>query len=251
MWCRRQQLSLDFYEVGAPSDCIFIHGAGGNNLLWKGTLRYLSGEKRGIAVNLPGHPSGGIVCMSIGEYAGVIHGFLAHEDLRRATICGHSMGSAIALELALRHPEEVGGLVIVDGGAKLGVSPTILDGLSNRPLRAIEEIITPLSFHSVTLESGREARKALSLSNLEVFLNDYRACNDFDIREKLQSIGARTLIICGDDDRMTPPRYSKYLNEKIPNSSIHFIKNAGHMVPLERPDQLGVLIQSFLTELSR
>jgi pimeloyl-ACP methyl ester carboxylesterase len=241
---------LDYYTHGAPSDCVFIHGAGGNNLLWKRSLQFLSGPKRAFAVNLPGHPSGDVTCRTVGEYAGAVYGFISEEGLGRVAVCGHSMGSAIALTVALEHPGAVSGLILVDGGAKLGVSPPILEGLSNQPLRAIEELITPMSFHAVDLAMGREARTALSLSNLAIFLNDYRACDGFDVRDKLPSISAKSMIVCGEDDRMTPPRYSQYLNARIPGSSMFLIPDAGHMVPLEKPEALGRLIQTFLSPLS-
>ena len=160
------------------------------------------------------------------------------------------MGGAVALLMAIEHPEAVEGLVLVDGGAKLGVSPAILQGLSAQPLRAIEELITPLSFHSLDLQACREARAALSLSNLPVFINDYRACDGFDARNRLSGISAKTLIICGESDRMTPPKYSEYMRATIPNSTLHLIPNAGHMVPLEAPEALGRLVQSFLAGLS-
>jgi pimeloyl-ACP methyl ester carboxylesterase len=242
---------LDYYSHDAPSDCLFIHGAGGNNLLWKRSLQYLRGPGKALAVNLPGHPSGEIVCHSVKEYCEAIHSFVSEAGLGRATICGHSMGTAIALTLAIEHPQDVAALVLVDGGAKLGVSPAILQGLASAPLRAIEEVITPMSFHTVSLEIGREARVALSLSNLAVFLNDYMACNNFDVRSALPTISARTLVVCGEDDRMTPPRYSQYFGASIPDSTVYFIRGAGHMVPLEKPEMLGGLLQTFLSSLNR
>jgi len=241
---------LDYFTQHAPSDCVFIHGAGGNNLLWKRFLQFLSGSKTAFAVNLPGHPSGDVVCRTVEEYAQAVHEFVSREGLGRVAVCGHSMGSAIALTLALSHPSTVGALILVDGGAKLGVAPSILEGLSSQPLKAIEELITPMSFHRVSLEMGREARSALSLSNLAVFLNDYTACDGFDVRGELARISVPTLIVCGEDDRMTPPRYSQYLNSHIPGSSVSLIPEAGHMVPLEKPAALGALIQSFLSGLS-
>jgi len=241
---------LDFFTQRAPSDCVFIHGAGGNNLLWKRSLQFLSGPKTAFAVNLPGHPDGDVICRTVGEYADAIHEFVSEKGLGKVAVCGHSMGSAVALTLALNHSDDVGALVLVDGGAKLGVAPSILAGLSEQPLRAIEELITPMSFRTVSLEMGREARSALSLSNLDVFLNDYNACNGFDVREELARISVPTMIICGGDDRMTPPRYSQYLNSHIAGSSIFLIAEAGHMVPLEKPGALGALLQSFLSGLS-
>ena len=242
---------MDHYSHGAPYDCVFIHGAGGNNLLWKRSLQFLSGPKRALAVNLPGHPSGDVSCTTVEEYAEAVYGFISEVGLEKVAVCGHSMGSAIALTVALKHPDAISGLILVDGGAKLGVSPSILEGLSNQPLRAIEELITPMSFHAVTLAMGREARTALSLSNLRIFLNDYQACNGFDVRGRLPQISAKSMVVCGEDDKMTPPKYSQYLNDRIPGSSMHVIPEAGHMVPLEKPEALGGLIQGFLSTLNR
>ncbi len=241
---------LDFASHEAPSDVVLIHGAGGNNLLWRRTSNLLSGDGTAYAVNLPGHPSGEITCSTMADYARAADDFICEKDLRRPVVCGHSMGSAISLTLALDHPDDIGGLILVGAGAKLGVLPSIVEGLRSKPLRAIEESITPMSFHAIDLGLGREARAALSLSNLQVFLNDYLACDGFDVRARLGEIRCKTLIVCGDDDRMTPPKWSRFLSERIPDSKATYIPECGHMVPLERPQELGREIQSFLSELS-
>lgn len=214
-------------------------------------MRKLAGTARSIAVNLPGHPSGEIICKTVDEYTETVHSFLKDAGLAKPCICGHSMGSAIALNLAVSHPEDVLGLVLVGSGAKLGVSEEIIEGLKGQPLKAIEQIITPMSFHAVSLELGREARAALSVSNLPIFLNDYLACDGFDVRPRLKEISAKTLIVCGEDDRMTPPKFSHYLHENIPRSELFFIRDAGHMVPLEKPDALAGLLQPFLSSFSQ
>lgn len=241
---------LDFLTHEAPSDSVLIHGAGGNNLLWKRTLHFLSGGAVAYAVNLPGHPSGEITCKTIGEYSEAVVGFIREKGLASPTVCGHSMGSAIALTLAIDHPKDVGGLILVGAGAKLGVLPSIVDGLRDSPLRAIEEAITPMSFHAIDLGLGREARTALSLSNLPVFLNDYLACDGFDVRDKLDMVVAKTLIVCGDDDKMTPPKWSQFLNQRIPGSKASYVEGSGHMLPLEKPQALGEAMQAFLSEFT-
>jgi len=238
-------------EHPAPNDLVFIHGAGGNNLLWRRILGFLSGEGTAFAVNLPGHPSGEITCKSVADYAEAVHSFIVEKGIQRPSICGHSMGGAIALTLALDYPEDVGSLILVDTGAKLGVNSELLDGLRAQPLSAIEKMITPWSFHSLSFDSARESRTALSISNLPVFLNDYLACDGFDVRERLPEITARTLIVCGESDEMTYPKASHLMNANIPRSSLFFIRDAGHMVPLEKPQLCAQLIQSFLSEPSR
>ena len=229
---------------------MLIHGAGGNSLLWRRTLSFLSGGKTAIAVDLPGHPSGEITCRSVEDYAEAVHSFIAQRGIKKPAVCGHSMGGAVALTLALDHPDDLGSLILVDTGAKLGVSPELVEGLRGQPLRAIEKMITPWSFHSLSLDAARESRTALSVSNLPVFLNDYLACDGFDIRSRLSKISAKTLIVCGEDDRMTPLRWSAYLNQNIRSSTLAFVKEAGHMVPLEKPAALAEVVQSFLSRLS-
>ena len=234
----------------APRDVVFVHCAGGNSLLWRRTIQYLSGPSKAFAVDLPGHPSGEISCTSVAAYAEAVHSFIVESGIDTPLICGHSMGGAISLALALAYPEDLGGLILVSTGAKLGVAQEITDGLSREPMRTIESVITPWSFDSIDIGLGREARAALSLSNLPVFLNDYLACEGFDVRQSLPRVTARTLVVCGDKDRMTPPKWSHYLKANIADSELYFIKDSGHMLPLEKPEPLAGVIQRFLPCLS-
>jgi pimeloyl-ACP methyl ester carboxylesterase len=238
---------LSYISHDAPRDIVFVHGAGGNNLLWKRTIQYLSGPSKALAVDLPGHPSGEITCKSVEDYAEAVHGFIRESGVERPLVCGHSMGGAISLTLALTHQDDLGGLILVSTGAKLGVAPEIINGLSSEPMRAIEATITPWSFNSIDIGLGREARAALSVSNLPVFLNDYRACEGFDVRQELTKISTRTLVVCGDKDRMTPPKWSHYLHANIAGSELYFVKDSGHMLPLEKPVALAGVIQRFLS----
>jgi len=241
---------LEFVTGKAPRDVLFIHGAGGNHLFWSRTLALLEGGGRAVAVDLPGHPSGSITCKTIPDYADVVNDHLTEQFPAGAVVCGHSMGSAIALTLALDYPEEVSGLILIGAGAKLGVDPTIVEGLRTRPMKTIEQVITPMSYFKIDLGVGREARAALSFSNLPVFLNDYLACDGFDVRSRLREISVRTLLVCGEDDKMTPPKWSDYLEKNIPSSELAMVKEAGHMVPLEKPEACARLVQKFLTEFS-
>jgi pimeloyl-ACP methyl ester carboxylesterase len=241
---------LSFISHESPHDVVFVHGAGGNSLLWNRTIRCLSGGSKAYAIDLPGHPSGEISCRTVQDYADALHEFIGESRLRRPAVCGHSMGGATVLTLALTHPEDLGGLILVSTGAKLGVDSKILEGLRDQPMLAIENIITPWSFNSIDISLGREARAALSVSNLPVFLNDYLACQGFDVRADLHRVKAKTLVVCGANDRMTPPKWSQYLGANISDSELHFIKDSGHMLPLEKPEALGRVVQSFLAGLT-
>jgi len=242
---------LDSASFPAPFDCVLIHGAGGNRALWNDVLPALEGGRAAYALDLPGHPTGDISCRTVDEYAQAVHGFLTEHRIK-PVLCGHSMGGAIAMTVAMGHPESVSGLALVSTGAKLGVLPEVLKGLEGDPLPTIERTITPMSFHRIDMAVARKARAALSLSNPAIFLNDYKACAAFDARDRLKTVTAPTIIVCGDDDRMTPPRWSQFLHDGIASSKQPVIvSEAGHMLPLEKPAECGRLLQAFLAELSR
>jgi pimeloyl-ACP methyl ester carboxylesterase len=160
------------------------------------------------------------------------------------------MGSAVALTLALEHPDDLGGMILVGAGAKLRVDPTIVRGLRAEPMRTIEQTITPMSYFRLDLGLRMEARAALSFKNLPVFLNDYLACENFDVRPRLSEITVKTFLICGENDRMTPPKWSDYLNRNVTSSRMELVKDAGHMVPIEKPQTCATLIQAFLSSLN-
>ncbi len=242
---------LGFISHGASRDVVFVHGAGENSLVWRKTIELLSGESKALAVDLPGHPSGEITCRSVEDYCEAVHGFLKVSGLDRPVVGGHSMGGGIAITMSIRHPDDIGGLILVSTGAKLGVAQEIREGLRTEPMRTIENVITPWSFNAMDLGLVREARAALSVSNLPVFLNDYLACQGFDARGEISKIRVPTLVVCGDKDKMTPPKFSHYLNANIAGSELRFVKDSGHMLPLEKPEALASLIQSFLSGLTR
>ena len=242
---------LGSYAAPAPYPAVFVHGAGENSLLWKKTLERLSGGSQAFAVDLPGHPTGEVACKTIPEYSQVLLDFIRQRGLRFPAVAGHSMGSAVAITLAIEHPEVIGGLIIVSGGAKLGVDRTVLEGLRNQTMKTVEKTITPMSFYAVDLALGRDARSALSTSNPPVFLNDYLACAAYDERERLDRIRTKTLVVCGDADRMTPPKWAHYLQSNIQGAELRFIRDAGHMLPIEKPEVLAGMIQAFLEGLSR
>jgi pimeloyl-ACP methyl ester carboxylesterase len=79
-----------------------------------------------------------------------------------------------------------------------------------------------------------------------VLHGDLVACNNFDILDSLSGLKTPTLVICGQEDEMTPLRYSQYLSDNITAAKLSPIPDAGHMVMLEQPQLVAKSIREFL-----
>jgi len=81
------------------------------------------------------------------------------------------------------------------------------------------------------------------------FLADFHACNGFDVMSRLDAIRVPTLVVGGDDDRLTPLKYGEYLATNIPGAVLKIIHGAGHLAMLEKPTEVNAVITSFVHSL--
>ncbi len=225
---------------------ILIHGAGGSHLHWSPQLRHAK-DLRVIAVDLPGHgKSGGAGCESLEDYGAWVVRWLDSLRIEKAIIGGHSMGGGIAQLLALDHAERVAGLVLVGTSAKLRVAQQILDGVKNN-FAATVEMIVEWSFAPSTLPQVKQlARQRMMEVNPDVLWNDFNACNNFDVIARVNQIKAPTLILVGSADKMTPEKFSRSLAEQIAGSQLKVFPDAGHMLTLERMEEVTEEIRRWM-----
>ncbi len=231
---------------------ILIHGAGSNHLIWPADLRRLAGQ-RVLAVDLPGHGrSGGVAQQTIAAYADQMFEFLAALGLFQAVFVGHSMGGAIALDLAIRHPEHVAGLGLISTGAYLGIDPAFLENLSN-PLtvpNALHAFRTH-AFGPMTAPALIErCMQTMKETRTSVLYGDWRACAAFDQRESIMQIKSPAWVIAGSDDRLIPIAYAHFMTGRMPAARLQILPGAGHMALLEQPGQVSHGLQQFLSALS-
>ena len=213
-------------------------------MVWRLQLLHFKG---GLAVELPGHPSGP-GCSTIEDYASSVEEHIREKTLKDPVLVGHSMGGAIAITIALKN-SDLAGLVLVGTGARLRVDPNILTGIKEN----YEDVSKLVGKWSVSPSSDPiiAERIAEDLLNVkpEVAYGDFIACDRFDRMNDVQKITCKTLIVVGADDRMTPVKYSQYLHEKIVNSSLVVISDAGHNVMLEKHREFNAAVEAFLDSL--
>jgi pimeloyl-ACP methyl ester carboxylesterase len=239
-------------EEGQRPPVVLIHGAGGTHLYWPSEIRRLPGY-RVFAPDLPGHgKSAGRGMQSIKAYSRVILDWLGAVGVHRAVFVGHSMGSAIAISLALDHTEHVLGLGLIGAGARLRVAPELLENAASpATFYSAVNTIVGWSFGSQTPEQLTElAAKRMAETRPSVLHGDFMACDAFDEMQRIGEIEQPTLVICGADDKMTPARYAQFLADNIPNAISKIIPGAGHMVMLEKPQATAAILCEFLTGIS-
>jgi pimeloyl-ACP methyl ester carboxylesterase len=229
---------------------VMIHGAGGNSAIWSLQVEYLDKEINMIALDLPGHGQSGKVSLeSISGYSKWLYKVLENSFQQPVYLMGHSMGGAIVQETAIHNNHLLKGLILMGTGALLKVAPQFLDGL----LKDFEETVDKI----VSYAYSRNTKKGLIMEGARmmkepgpiVVHNDFLACNLFDSRGDVKRISIPCLIICGEDDKLTPPNLSRFLYEHIPDSRLKIISDAGHMVMIERDKEVNTAIIEFIHEI--
>lgn len=225
---------------------LLIHGAAGSHLDWPPQLRVIQ-EIGSCALDLPGHGrSARPGRASVGDYADDVMLLAEKLDLKDIVLVGHSMGGAIALEIALRKPPAVTGLILVSTGARLKVNDKLLDLVTGNHDEAVQ-LITGMAWGqdapATIVERGHALMLECDPSAVEM---DYQACNEFDVMTRLGSVTVPTLVLTGDQDRLTPTKYGQYLAENIPGAEFAQIDDAGHMLAQEQPVEVAEAIMEFV-----
>lgn len=225
---------------------IFLHGWRSNLGVWKNILTELKDNYKLLALDLPGFGDSLVPKRAFNTelYAEFIEAFLQKLGINNAIFVGHSFGGRIIINLAIKKSTFLKKLVLVNpSGIKLD-SKFNLVGLFVVILRPVFK----LSF----LKSLR--KKIYHFMGWEDYIADESAFYKdtyknvlLDIyNDKIERIALPTLIISGERDKSSPPKTAIYLNQKIPNSKLQIIPNAGHFSFLDNPKLFKQLLIDFI-----
>jgi len=233
---------------------IFIHGAGMDHSVWALQSRYFASRERNVlALDLPGHGrSEGPALTSIEAMADWLVAAMDAAGIGEATLIGHSMGSLIALEAAVRHAGRVSGLVLLGTAADMPVNQALLDAAAEDKQEAID-MVTGYGFGPTghvggargpgqwMLGGAQRLMQRVIANSPRVLYHDLMACNEFrDGMKHAAAVSQPCHLILGAMDRMTPARAGQKLAKALTavpgGASVTQLDGIGHMMMVEAPD---------------
>jgi 3-oxoadipate enol-lactonase len=238
---------------------IFIHGFPFDKSSWHPQLDFLKDSNRVIAYDIRGF------CKSTSEDMKASMDLFAQDlislmdvlHIRQSIICGLSMGGYIALNAVRHYPDRFKALVLCDTQSIADTAEgkekryKTIEEVEKNGLKDFAETFTGKIFAPSTLENNKEVvdyikNTILSTPVPTVARTLSALAQRLETSSILHEIKIPTLILCGEQDSVTPPEQSEYMHKHIIGSEYHVIKNAGHMSNLEQPEAFNLLLKNFL-----
>ena len=255
-------IQLAFEEYGSGPPLIILHGLFGSSTNWRSIAKRLSVDFRVLGLDLRNHGrSGWHHDMSYAVMANDVRNFILENDLQQVTVIGHSMGGKTAMALALTHGDLLDSLVVID------IAPVDY----NHSHELFTQSMMELDLGK--LINRKQAETALAKSILDTptrqFLlqNLVSVNNQFDWRINLAAIqqnmdkltgfpidlhnsqfNQQTLFVHGSESDYITPNQLPQINKLFPNNKTVEIKNAGHWIHVQNPDELLNEMHFFLEQ---
>jgi triacylglycerol lipase len=247
--------AIRYYDIGEGPPLVLIHGIGGDADQWAFVFGALSAANRVIAFDLLGFGRSDkpAIDYRVEGYVEFLDRLLRAIGIHRSAVLGHSFGGWIAAEFALRFPECVEKLVLVDAaGIDAGAAeiPIDLNVSSRRAMREAFEFM----FHDQAFASDAlvDLAYALHLERGDGYAIRSALATLADPREKLDArlseLRVPTLLVWGERDALTPVAMAREFHRRIAGSRLELIPECGHLPPLEKAAEFARAVTRFLRE---
>ena len=250
------------YNESGPKDAppvIFIHGFPFDKSMWDGQLDALGDKNRCIAYDIRGYgqTESGDEDFSIELFADDLDRFMDLMQIPQAVICGLSMGGYIALRAYEKYPGRFRGMILCDTQC-IADTPEgkekrykTIEQIESSGLNEYAEGSIKNLFSENSLQNKKpvveEIKNTILGSSPQSIIQTLKAlANRTETCSTLSDVNIPVLIICGSDDKITPPVRAEFLNQNISGSKLMIINGAGHLTPLEQPEEFNGAVKNFL-----
>jgi 3-oxoadipate enol-lactonase len=242
---------------------IFIHGFPFDKSMWRNQLVYIKSSIRAIAYDIRGYGKSdpGKEKASIELYADDLINFMNVLKINKAIVCGLSMGGYILLNAINRFPDRFQAIVLCDTQC-IADSPEgkekrykTIESIERYGINEFTEGFIKNVFFEESLihkkEEVNKIRNTILATPVETITGTLKALSERkETCEVLNKIKIPVLILCGHEDRITPPIQSENLRDNIPNSRLFLISKAGHLSNIEQADEFNRHLIHFISVAS-
>ncbi len=258
------RIYYELYGYGLP--IVFFSGVGGGTWSWYKQISYF--EKKYEIVVYDNRGSGRSdkprEPYSMEDFVSDGCAILNKLAMWKVFIVGVSMGGMIAQTFALKYPERVMGMVLgathCGGSIRIAPSPEVLACFMDNEGLSEEEIIDKnvtilfgpkfLLEHQEEVEEYKRVHLSVGIQPQYALENQLGAIREFSCCNELHKLDVPTLIIAGESDVLVPVENSKILEERLPNSRVVLLPEAGHAIHIEAADVFNRLVDDFFSELA-
>lgn len=246
----------DFCEPWRASrlPVVFIHGLGGSHAMWLYQVPSFCSRFPVITIDLRAHgeSSGGATDFTMADMARDVVRLLRVLGVERAHIVGLSLGGMVAQQIALDHPLCAASLGLCD---TLAGAPAGFESVGQEALKFIEDNPMPVVAKARITNAFSDRVDPVirdyfidqvSRNDKAAYVRAARAAMGFNARDRIAEINTPTLVLVGDDDRVTPPICSEELAGGIRGANLVKIAKAGHISNVEFPLEFNAAVQEFL-----
>ncbi len=230
-------------EHGEGMPLLFLHGMMGKPRNWEGVFAHLPAACRAVALLLPFFRENGVRLNSVPAITDYVEGYITSVGLEQTVLCGNSLGGHVALDLALRLPDRVSGLVLTGSSGlfertfgTITPSPSRdwvrrkIEQIFYEPRHATDELVDSV----VELISNRR--------NTRDLIKIAKSAKRDNVTERLPAVACPVLLLWGRDDTITPPSVAEEFAANLPDAETVWIERCGHAAMIERPQIFGEAI---------
>jgi 3-oxoadipate enol-lactonase len=254
---------LYYIDVGKPAGApiVLIHGFPFSHEMWRPQIELLQDRFRVIAYDVRGHGRSevGDGQYTIELFIDDLIGLLDHLKVKKAILCGLSMGGYIALRAVERNPERCRALILCDTSSEADTNEAKLrraasiKTVKRDGVKAYAEAFVKAVFAPDTLARKPEIVAMIrgiieSNSQLGICGTLLALAGRTETTASLPKFEAPALILVGELDMVTPPPLSMKMRDNLRNVELHVVSGAAHLSNLENPEEFNSHLLSFLNK---
>jgi pimeloyl-ACP methyl ester carboxylesterase len=265
---------VHYQDEGSPDLplLVLLHGFGDSYTSWEGWVRELKTRRRIITLDFPGHgltrsPAGTVLSMDF--LADFVDNFAAALNLPKFAVAGNSMGGGVAWQLAVRHPDRINALILVDAAGfpnekppgeiplafkilRYPIGRTFLQNIDNRFL--IREGLRTDVYDKALITPqvvDRWAEFQRAPGHRAILMSVNLGGQPGDLAATLAAIKVPTLILWGEADVLLEPASARKFAAAIPGSKLITYPQVGHLPQIEIPARSAAAVAEFLDAVAK